>query len=140
MSTESYVIQTDGLGKTYGEVKALNMLNLKVPRNSIFAFLGPNGAGKTTTIKLLLGLAKPTMGNATVLGRDIMTHNDEIRRNVGYLAQHPIYGPLGPWGLVMYSVGLTSGEAYSVYPIYITLVILIVLAALAVVRFRRHEF
>lgn len=56
------------------------------------------------------------------------------------LAQHPIYGPLGPWGLTMYSVGLTSGEPYSVYPIYITLVILVILAILAVVRFRRHEF
>ncbi|MFW9805842.1 MAG: ABC transporter ATP-binding protein [Candidatus Thorarchaeota archaeon] len=89
MSSESFVIQTDGLGKSYGEVKALNMLDLKVPRNSIFAFLGPNGAGKTTTIKLLLGLAKPTIGTASVLGRNIVTDNDEIRRNVGYLAQQP---------------------------------------------------
>jgi len=89
MSSESYVIQTDGLEKTYGEVKALNNLHLKVPKNSIFAFLGPNGAGKTTTIKLLLGLAKPTSGGAAVLGRDIVTDNDEIRRNVGYLAQQP---------------------------------------------------
>ncbi|MFX1604577.1 MAG: ABC transporter ATP-binding protein [Promethearchaeota archaeon] len=89
MSSESFVIQTEGLGKTYGEVNALNSLDLKVPRNSIFAFLGPNGAGKTTTIKLLLGLAKPTMGSATVLGRNIVNDNDEIRRNVGYLAQQP---------------------------------------------------
>ena len=89
MASESYVIQTDGLGKTYGEVRALTDLELKVPKNSIFAFLGPNGAGKTTTIKLLLGLAKPTMGTATVLGRNIVTDNDEIRRNVGYLAQQP---------------------------------------------------
>ncbi|MFX1560066.1 MAG: ABC transporter ATP-binding protein [Promethearchaeota archaeon] len=89
MSSESFVIQTEGLGKTYGEVNALNSLDLKVPRNSIFAFLGPNGAGKTTTIKLFLGLAKPTMGSATVLGRNIVNDNDEIRRNVGYLAQQP---------------------------------------------------
>jgi len=89
LASESYVIQTDGLGKTYGEVRALTDLELKVPKNSIFAFLGPNGAGKTTTIKLLLGLAKPTMGTATVLGRNIVTDNDEIRRNVGYLAQQP---------------------------------------------------
>ncbi len=89
MEAESYVIQTNGLGKTYGDVKALNALDLKVPKNSIFAFLGPNGAGKTTTIKLLLGLAKPSTGGATVLGRNIVTDNDEIRRNVGYLAQQP---------------------------------------------------
>jgi ABC-2 type transport system ATP-binding protein len=89
LALESFVINTEGLGKTYGEVKALTGLDLKVPRNSIFAFLGPNGAGKTTTIKLLLGLANPTMGTATVLGRNIITDNDEIRRNVGYLAQQP---------------------------------------------------
>ena len=89
MSLESYVIQTNGLGKTYGEVKALDGLDLKVPKNSIFAFLGPNGAGKTTTIKLLLGLARPTIGTATVLGRDIVADNNEIRRKVGYLAQQP---------------------------------------------------
>ncbi|MFX1485361.1 MAG: ABC transporter ATP-binding protein [Promethearchaeota archaeon] len=89
MSSESFVIQTEGLGKTYGEVTALNSLDLKVPRNSIFAFLGPNGAGKTTTIKLLLGLTQPTRGAATVLGHNIITGNDEIRRYVGYLAQHP---------------------------------------------------
>ncbi|MFW9833459.1 MAG: ABC transporter ATP-binding protein [Candidatus Thorarchaeota archaeon] len=89
MAAESFVINTDGLGKTYGEVRALTGLDLRVPRNSIFAFLGPNGAGKTTTIKLLLGLAIPTMGTATVLGRNIITDNDEIRRNVGYLAQQP---------------------------------------------------
>ena len=89
MASESYVIQTESLGKTYGEVTALSNLDLKVPRNSIFAFLGPNGAGKTTTIKLLLGLTKPTQGGATVLGHSIVTGNDEIRRNVGYLAQQP---------------------------------------------------
>jgi ABC-2 type transport system ATP-binding protein len=89
MATESYVINTSNLGKDYSDVLALNELNLKVPKNSIFAFLGPNGAGKTTTIKLLLGLTKPTIGTATVLGRDIMEENDEIRRRVGYLAQQP---------------------------------------------------
>lgn len=89
MAAESYVIQTQNLGKSYGDVKALAGLDLKVPKNSIFAFLGPNGAGKTTTIKLLLGLTKPTSGSATVLGRNIVSDNDQIRRNVGYLAQQP---------------------------------------------------
>ncbi|MHA2188474.1 MAG: ATP-binding cassette domain-containing protein, partial [Candidatus Thorarchaeota archaeon] len=53
--SQDYVIQTSGLTKNYGDVLALNSLDLVVPKNSIFAFLGPNGAGKTTTIKLLLG-------------------------------------------------------------------------------------
>ena len=89
MTSESFIIQTENLGKTYGDVVALSGLNLKVPTNSIFAFLGPNGAGKTTTIKLLLGLTRPTRGSATVLGRNFVEGNDQIRRNVGYLAQDP---------------------------------------------------
>ncbi|MFX1368606.1 MAG: ABC transporter ATP-binding protein [Promethearchaeota archaeon] len=89
MSSETHVIETNGLSKHYGDVHALNQLNLKVPKNSIFAFLGPNGAGKTTTIKLLLGLTRPTSGNANVLGQNIIADNDQVRRRVGYLAQQP---------------------------------------------------
>jgi ABC-2 type transport system ATP-binding protein len=89
VTTETSVINTVDLGKTYGDVVALNGLNLKVPKNSIFAFLGPNGAGKTTTIKLLLGLTRPTRGAATVLGLDTVEENNQIRRKVGYLAQDP---------------------------------------------------
>jgi ABC-2 type transport system ATP-binding protein len=89
MTTESYAIETENLSKNYGDVIALNELNLKVPKNSIFAFLGPNGAGKTTTIKLLLGLTHPSSGGANVLGQNIVTDNDQVRRSVGYLAQQP---------------------------------------------------
>jgi len=83
------VIETHDLTKTYKGVQALKPLDLQVHQNSICGFLGPNGAGKTTTIKLLLGLARPTGGSARVFGLDIETHNDEIRRWVGYLAQDP---------------------------------------------------
>src|SRR5689334_5812278 len=86
-----YVIQTQGLSKTFKNVNALKSLNLKVPKNSIFGFLGPNGAGKSTTIKLLLGLAQPSAGTGTVFGMDISQQNPEIRRRVGYLAQDPRY-------------------------------------------------
>jgi ABC-2 type transport system ATP-binding protein len=77
------------LKKSYRRVQALKPLDLTVPKNSIFGFLGPNGAGKTTAIKLLLGLARPTAGTATVFGRDIATESVEIRSRVGYLAQEP---------------------------------------------------
>lgn len=88
---EPMVIQTRGLSKTYKEVRALNGLDLNVPKNSIFGFLGPNGSGKSTTIKLLLGLIRPTAGSATVFGEDIQRGSVAIRKRVGYLAQDPRY-------------------------------------------------
>lgn len=86
---ENLVIHTQGLTKTFKGVNALTSLNLKVAKNSIFGFLGPNGAGKTTTIKLLLGLARPTSGSASIFGMDIVKDSTDIRRRVGYLAQDP---------------------------------------------------
>jgi ABC-2 type transport system ATP-binding protein len=91
MAAEPPVILTQTLTKTYKDTAALQALNLRVPRNSIFGFLGPNGAGKTTTIKLLLGLARPTSGSALVFGHDIAHDTAEIRKRVGYLAQDPRY-------------------------------------------------
>ena len=85
------VVRTEGLSKSYKGVDALKGLDLDVSEHSIFGFLGPNGAGKTTTIKLLLGLARPTAGTATVFGRDIVEDSLEIRRKIGYLAQDPRY-------------------------------------------------
>jgi len=83
------VIQTHNLGKTFKEVQALQSVNLEVPRNSIFGFLGPNGAGKTTLMKLLLGLSKPTAGNGTIFGHDIIQDSVAIRERIGYLPQQP---------------------------------------------------
>ncbi|MEJ2558997.1 MAG: ABC transporter ATP-binding protein [Anaerolineae bacterium] len=85
------VIHTHGLSKAYKGVKALDTLNLQVPRNSIFGFLGPNGAGKSTTIKLLLGLIQPSAGAAMVFGEDITRSSLSVRKRVGYLAQDPRY-------------------------------------------------
>ena len=85
------VIETHGITKTFGSVKALQGVNLTVPKNSIFGFLGPNGAGKTTLIKLLLGLSQPSSGTGTILGYDMVQDSVEIRKKTGYLAQHPSY-------------------------------------------------
>jgi ABC-2 type transport system ATP-binding protein len=87
MNTNDFVICTEGLSKSFGEVQALKSLDLRVPQKSIFAFLGPNGAGKTTTIKLLLGLIKPTRGGGQIFGLDIVHDSVEIRANIGYLPQ-----------------------------------------------------
>lgn len=85
----NFVIHTTGLSKTYKGVQALQSLDLKVNRNSIFGFLGPNGAGKTTTIKILLGLVRGSGGSAQVFGLDVAGQGTEIRRRIGYLAQDP---------------------------------------------------
>jgi ABC-2 type transport system ATP-binding protein len=88
---DPWIINTRGLCKTFGKVQALNSLDLKVAKNSIFGFLGPNGAGKTTTIKLLLGFIRPSKGSGTVLGHDIVHESIDIRKQIGYLAQNPSY-------------------------------------------------
>jgi ABC-2 type transport system ATP-binding protein len=90
-SPNSIVIETHDLSKTYKEAQALTGLNLTVKQNSIFGFLGPNGAGKSTTIKLLLGLIKPSQGNASIFGHDVQRDSVKIRKRVGYLAQDPRY-------------------------------------------------
>ena len=64
------VIQASGLRKNFGRVNALDGLNLSVDAGEVHGFLGPNGAGKSTTIRVLLGLARPTSGEATVFGGD----------------------------------------------------------------------
>jgi ABC-2 type transport system ATP-binding protein len=87
MNANDFVISTQGLSKSFGDVHALKSLDLCVPQKSIFAFLGPNGAGKTTTIKLLLGLLKPTSGGGKILGMDILRDSVDIRARIGYLPQ-----------------------------------------------------
>jgi len=87
------VIHTNNLSKAFGEVQALNSLNLTVPKHSITGFLGPNGAGKSTTIKLLLGLLEPTSGTGEIFGLDIQKQSTQIRRKVGYLSQEPHFYP-----------------------------------------------
>jgi ABC-2 type transport system ATP-binding protein len=78
-------IHAVGLTKRYGHIEALAGLSMSVPRGEIFGFLGPNGAGKTTAVKLLLGLATPTAGEAWLLGEPI--GHAHARRRVGYLPE-----------------------------------------------------
>jgi len=83
------VIETNDLAKRYGRIQALVGLTMRVERGSIFGFLGPNGAGKTTAVKLLLGLARPSSGEASVLGAPISDERGHraARRRVGYLPE-----------------------------------------------------
>jgi ABC-2 type transport system ATP-binding protein len=78
-------IRTVELSKRFGHTVALAGLSMTVPRGEVFGFLGPNGAGKTTSVKLLLGLLKPTSGQAELLGRPI--GDLQTRRRIGYLPE-----------------------------------------------------
>jgi ABC-2 type transport system ATP-binding protein len=87
--TVTPVIETRHLSKFYGRIEAVRDLNLSVGSTRITGFLGRNGAGKSTTIKTLLGMMRPTSGEATVLGRRIADpkENCEIRRKVAYVSE-----------------------------------------------------
>lgn len=81
-------IETTNLGKTFGQKRALNGLNLRVDEGSIFGMLGPNGAGKTTTIRILATLLRPTEGSATVLGFDVVKDAAIVRSRVCLTGQY----------------------------------------------------
>ena len=80
-------IQANNLGKTFGKVRAVRSLDLKVPRSKIYGFLGPNGSGKTTAIRMLCGLLTPTTGDINVLGYSIPEEAEALRLKVGYMTQ-----------------------------------------------------
>lgn len=82
---EQLALETRGLVKSYGRVRALMGVDLEVRRGEIFGFLGPNGAGKTTTIRCLLDLIRPDSGTARVLGIDPQAHPVAVRSRTGYL-------------------------------------------------------
>ncbi len=85
MTAGRAVVETKELTKKYGRVVALDHLTLSVGRGQILGFVGPNGAGKTTTIKILVGLARPTSGSATIAGVDCVREARKIKRLVGYM-------------------------------------------------------
>ena len=86
-------IRVEGLTKTYGQVRALDGLDLAVEPGAIFGFLGPNGSGKTTTIRILTGLARPTGGRAMVAGSDVAAGGRTASRVIGHLPEEPAFYP-----------------------------------------------
>jgi len=84
---QTVAIETARLGKVYDGVTAIQELSFKVFAGEIFGLLGPNGAGKSTTLRILITLLRPTTGQATVLGHDVVREADCVRRSVGYVPQ-----------------------------------------------------
>jgi ABC-2 type transport system ATP-binding protein len=80
-------VRVRGLRKAFGGLVAVEGLDLEIQRGEVFGLLGPNGSGKTTTIRMLCGLLEPTAGEGTVVGHDLLTESDAIRRDIGYMSQ-----------------------------------------------------
>ena len=80
-------IHTTNLTKKFGDLIAVNQLNLNIEKASIYGFLGPNGCGKSTTIRMLCGLLTPTSGTVKVMGLDIPKQAEALKRQVGYMTQ-----------------------------------------------------
>jgi|APSaa5957512622_1039677.scaffolds.fasta_scaffold03760_5 ABC-2 type transport system ATP-binding protein len=84
---QTLTIKTEDLTKKYGDLTAVESLNLSISKGEIFGLLGPNGSGKTTIILMLLGLTEPTSGGLNVLGFDPVKQPFEVKRMVGYLPE-----------------------------------------------------
>ncbi|MBD1572586.1 ABC transporter ATP-binding protein [Vibrio sp. S17_S38] len=82
-----FVIETEQLSRNFGELKAIDALNLQVKKGEIYGFLGPNGSGKTTAIRMLTGLLSPTSGNIQVLGHQLPQDAEKLRMKIGYMTQ-----------------------------------------------------
>ncbi|MCH8118069.1 MAG: ABC transporter ATP-binding protein [Proteobacteria bacterium] len=80
-------MEARGLSKHFGAVRAVDRLDLKVPKGQIYGFLGPNGSGKSTTIRMLCGLLLPTEGSATVLDTEIPGDSRALKPRIGYMTQ-----------------------------------------------------
>jgi ABC-2 type transport system ATP-binding protein len=86
-SEKEIVIKTDKLTKKFGDFIAANEITFEVLKGEIFGFLGANGAGKTTAMKMLIGISKPSSGNAMIAGFDVYKETEKIKKSIGYMSQ-----------------------------------------------------
>ncbi|ALG09717.1 ATP-binding cassette domain-containing protein [Kibdelosporangium phytohabitans] len=83
-----HAVETTGLVKTFGDNRAVDGVDLRVPAGTVYGLLGPNGAGKTTTVKMLTTLLRPDGGQATVFGHDVVGEADVVRRRISLTGQY----------------------------------------------------
>jgi ABC-2 type transport system ATP-binding protein len=87
MMENNNVIEVKELTKMFGDFTAVSAITFEVKQGEIFGFLGANGAGKTTAMKMLIGISKPTAGDARVAGFDVVSEAEDIKKNIGYMSQ-----------------------------------------------------
>ena len=105
------LIATRELTKNYGKFVALRRLSLEIQQGEVFGLLGPNGSGKTTTIRILLGLLRPTSGQASVSGFDCWRQSLRVRRLVSYLpGELRIYGSMSGLAVLRFLSDLREGD------------------------------
>ncbi len=83
------MIKIHDLAKSYGNINAVDGIDLEIPSGQFFGFLGPNGAGKTTTIKMMVGLLKPTRGRIVIDGKDVAIDPVQAKAQIGYIPDRP---------------------------------------------------
>jgi len=106
------MIELKGLVKKFGDLTAVNGIDLSVPRGEFFAVLGPNAAGKTTTIKMMVGLIKPSQGSAIIAGHDIQKEPLQARRKLAYVPDFPfLYEKLTPLEFIQF-----TGQLFNIAP------------------------
>jgi ABC-2 type transport system ATP-binding protein len=88
-----YAIETSDLKKHFGKIQAVDGIDLKIPKGSLYGVLGPNGAGKSTTIRILSGILYPTDGEVTVLGMDLKKNGYALKRKIGVCPQELVVYP-----------------------------------------------
>jgi len=82
-----FAVSVRNLEKRFGDFVAVNRVSFDVVKGEVFGFLGPNGAGKSTTIRMLCGILAPSGGSGVVAGLNILTQQEEIKSNIGYMSQ-----------------------------------------------------
>jgi ABC-2 type transport system ATP-binding protein len=97
------LVEADGLVKSFGMLKAVDGITLKVERGEVLGFLGPNGTGKSTTMRLITGFLEPDAGRARIAGFDVQSQAREAKQRLGYLPEGaPLYAEMTPRGFLKF--------------------------------------
>lgn len=88
VDNDEWMVKVKGIGKSFGNIRALEGIDLKVKKGEFLIIIGPNGAGKTTLIKIFSTLMKPTSGEGRIVGFDLRKEEEDLRRNIGMLSHH----------------------------------------------------